>query len=583
MIVSVRANREEFNSVRFEPGFNVVLAERTLESTRKDSRNGLGKTTLIEIIHFCLGGDVSPDTGLRAQELDGWVFYLDLILRNKPVTVWRSTTNSGYVVIDADTDWSDWIIKPDFDNKFSEARIRITDWTKLLGWAIYGLPYDDPRNYTPKFRSLISYDIRRRHFENPFENFPRQAVWDIQVHNAFMLDLNWEYAREWQLLRERKAELDDLKKATRGGRGLLASLLGTIGELENEKGRLERIVERERANLANFKVLPQYEQIENQANALTQQIHELTNATLQMQRLIEFHENSLAEEEGASDNRVAEIYQEAGIALPGLVVKNLEEVQAFHKQVTLNRRNYLRSEITRLRGEISESNSLRNNLSSERSRLLQILETHGALAEYTVLQQHYLTHVTELESIKNQIENLKKIEREESQIKIEREKLFLDARTDYDERTVIRQAREVFNSNSEYLYEVPGDLIVDIKQDSGYSFRVDIKRSKSDGFGKMKVFCYDLMRAELMSYTSARPNFLVHDSTIFADVDERQTARALELAARKSQEYEFQYIVMLNSDKIPWNEFNDGFDLREYVRLILTDDKPSGSLLGIRF
>ena len=55
MIYSVRCDKPSFKSIKFNPGFNVILAERTKESTIKDSRNGLGKSTLIEIIHFCLG------------------------------------------------------------------------------------------------------------------------------------------------------------------------------------------------------------------------------------------------------------------------------------------------------------------------------------------------------------------------------------------------------------------------------------------------------------------------------------------------------------------------------------------------
>mgnify|MGYP006310457889 CR=1 FL=1 len=76
MIYSVKSDKPSFRTIEFQPGFNVVLAERTKESTIKDSRNGLGKSTLIEIIHFCLGGNkgetlrkkeyiLSPTTGQR--------------------------------------------------------------------------------------------------------------------------------------------------------------------------------------------------------------------------------------------------------------------------------------------------------------------------------------------------------------------------------------------------------------------------------------------------------------------------------------------------------------------------------------
>ena len=99
----------------------------------------------------------------------------------------------------------------------------------------------------------------------------------------------------------------------------------------------------------------------------------------------------------------------------------------------------------------------------------------------------------------------------------------------------------------------------------------------------MKVFCYDLMRAELWSMRNVKPGFLIHDSNIFSDVDERQVARALELGARKARECGFQYIVCLNSDSVPYDEFTEGFDIDKFVRRRLTDNEPAGTLLGIEF
>ena len=78
MIHSVTADRPSFKTVEFKPGFNVVLAERTKESTKKDSRNGLGKSTLIEIIHFCLGN--SKGESLSKKEVNGWTFTIDIDL-----------------------------------------------------------------------------------------------------------------------------------------------------------------------------------------------------------------------------------------------------------------------------------------------------------------------------------------------------------------------------------------------------------------------------------------------------------------------------------------------------------------------
>lgn len=113
MIKAVRCDQPSFREVRFEEGFNIILAERTQESTDKDSRNGVGKTLLVEIIHFCLGAQEDPNKGLRIKELENWTFILDLILKGKEFTVYRNTRELAKVKIEGD--FSDWPIKPKFD------------------------------------------------------------------------------------------------------------------------------------------------------------------------------------------------------------------------------------------------------------------------------------------------------------------------------------------------------------------------------------------------------------------------------------------------------------------------------------
>ena len=132
------------------------------------------------------------------------------------------------------------------------------------------------------------------------------------------------------------------------------------------------------------------------------------------------------------------------------------------------------------------------------------------------------------------------------------------------------------------LYSRPGELVVDVV-DGGYKFNVEIERQDSQGVEQMKVFCYDLTIATLWAGRNAGPGFLIHDSTIFADVDERQKAHALELAARTAEANGFQYICCLNSDGVPATDFTKGFDLQPHVRIELTDEGQAGGLLGIRY
>ena len=135
MIYSISCDKSSFKRVDFNPGFNVVLAERTKDSTKKDSRNGLGKSTLIEIIHFCLGG--SKGETLSKHELNDWSFTLDMDIGKKRYSITRNTADQNKVIIDGDC--SDWPLKPENDEKTNDQIMSSRDWTKVLGSLMFGL------------------------------------------------------------------------------------------------------------------------------------------------------------------------------------------------------------------------------------------------------------------------------------------------------------------------------------------------------------------------------------------------------------------------------------------------------------
>ena len=99
----------------------------------------------------------------------------------------------------------------------------------------------------------------------------------------------------------------------------------------------------------------------------------------------------------------------------------------------------------------------------------------------------------------------------------------------------------------------------------------------------MKIFCYDLMLISFARDRGLGIDFLIHDSTIFDGVDPRQRAHAIELARQMSEKYGFQYILTLNSDALPTNDFSTNFGIDGYIRLVLTDTDPSGGLFGFRY
>lgn len=582
MIRAIRCNKDSFNAIEFKQGFNVVLAERTKESTRKDSRNGLGKSTLIEIIHFCLGANKGET--LSKSEMDGWEFTLDLDLAGKTYSVTRNTLDTNKIIIEGDC--SEWKIKPSVDEKTKKQIFSSREWNRCLGTLMFGLqPVYGDYKYIPTFRSLISYFIRRDGqsgaFLNPFQQYKNQLEWDKQINNSFLLGLGWEFASKWQVLKDRIKILDQIKQEAKSG--LLKNLLGSIGELEALKIRLQSQVNQEKEQLDNFKVHPQYNKIEDDANNMTKLIHENVNSNINGKRLLEYYEESLKEETDAKPRLVTKVYEEAGIIFPEVITKKIDDVMSFHKKVVTNRKDFLDSEIKRIKKDILKREQDIKVLIDKRVELMQTLQKHGALKEYTQLQSNHQDTVSQLKDVTIKLNNLQKFEQGKSAISVEQELLQQEAKNDLSERTFQKEtAILTFNENSKYLYEAPGILSIDISK-TGFKFKVEIKRSGSQGIGNMKIFCYDLMLAKIWARKDKTPGFFIHDSIILDGVDERQIALALQLANLESQKDDFQYICTINSDNIPRGDFDKDFDFDKYVVKTLTDVKPEGSLLGVRF
>ena len=587
MIHSIKSNNPNFKSVTFHSGFNVVLADRNRndKSEDKQTRNGAGKTTLVEIIHFCLGSQVTVNSVFKNENLKGWSFILELDIGDKTYKIERFTDCPSKIYIDGDTSTLNFECK--YDKKAKRYYVSPNAFNKAMLEEFYGIVVtEDNQEHMPSFRELISYTVRRNveGYKSAFEFFSRQKASSVQICNAFFLNLSMEYAGQFQSLKERKKGIEDYKNATKSG--VIGPFSLNIGELSTEVITRQKDVDSFKEQLDAFQIHPQYEDISKEANTLTDEIHSLTNTLVIRQRLLERYETSYAEEDlGLPIADIEKIYAEAGVLFQGSVLRPLSEVIEFHKTIVSNRKEYLRNEITSLRKEIIEIKNRIAVISTQRSEKMKILETHGALAEYVLIQDRYAEAKQLLEDAKKRLESAEYIEDSKSRLKIENQELLIKSRQDYNERIQIReQAISLFKTNTEFLYPEAGTLTIDLKE-TGYSFGVDIKSSRSQGVNYMKVFCYDMVLAELGCIRNRYPDFLVHDSTIFDGVDERQVARALILAQLKCEKLGYQYICLVNSDMIPYQEFDDEFtsQFNSNIVLKISDDQENGGLLGVRF
>ena len=582
MIHSVTANQRSFHGVEFTTGLNVILAERSEASTEKDTRNGLGKSTLIEIIDFCLGSRAIQGSGLLIEPLRDWVFTLELTLGGNRVKVTRAVADQNRVMIDGPT--TGWIEQPDNDDESGRNLFKADRWRTLLGWALFGVPRSaDQLPYKPSYRSLVSYFIRRGPdaYSSPFRHFRAQKTWDIQLHTAYLLGMNWEYAARWQGLKDQEDGIKAIEKAIKTG--AMEGAIGSVGELETQHIQLEQEAIAVRHALDTFKVHPQYESFQQDADRLTSEVHDLANHNVADQRRLTRYQESIKEEKPPRATSLEQLYEESGLLFPDAVKRSLNQARTFHDQIVSNRRKFLEAEVNRLQQVINERDSKIKGLTEQRAEVLQLLQTHGALQEMTHLQQRFVGLQGSLERVQARLTEMKKRKTIKHDIKTTKEGLVRTAEQDHEERRGVWSAAvRLFNEHSQVLYESPGKLVIDVG-DTGYKYQVDIERSGSEGIDKMKIFCFDLAVLQLQMQARHGIDFLVHDTLMYDSVDARQRALAFEHAHDVTAAVGGQYICTINSDMVPNKDFREGFDFNRHVRLTLSDARPSGSLLGMRF
>lgn len=573
MIHRIFSSLDGFKELEFQPGLNVLIAQKEVDATDKQTRNRAGKSSLVELIHFLTGSNADKGSLFRADALVNEHFGMTFNVKSDTLTAERSGKDKSKIAVQGR------------ENFEKHTRISNTDWIDWLGERMFNL--DDSVQHqgrSPTFRSLFSYFARRQSsgaFVTPEKQAAMQQAGDYQMALLYLLGLDWKIASEWQGVRDRERTLAELRKAV--GNGAFGTIIGKAADLRTELTVAEANLREMQARLEGFHVLAQYAELETEADVLTRRISELSNANVLDAASIRDLEEAMSAEAPPRLDELESLYAEAGIALPGVALKQYDEVRSFHESVIRNRRDYLGGELEAAKARVASREQEKGGLDERRAEIMKLLRSHGALEQFSRLQSETARMEAEVASLRQRFEAAEQLEGTKNELKIERNRLTLRLRKDFSEQsTRLSEAILAFERTSKELYESAGSMTVE-ETDNGPSFQFPMQGSRSKGIKNMQIFCFDMMLMQLCASREIGPGFLVHDSHLFDGVDGRQVVSALKIAATLSEEVGFQYLVTMNEDDA-FKETIDGFDVRSYcLPTVLTDAKEDGGLFGRRF
>jgi uncharacterized protein YydD (DUF2326 family) len=566
-LLRLTANQASFRQVSFKPnGITLILGKRKTADTKKDETyNGVGKSLLVYLVNFCFGSQAKEEL---AHKLPDWAFTLEFKIGADAFNVTRATADQENVLLNG-------------------VKTSLEDYKAWLGPKLFAFKETIP---FLTFRSLIGLFLRPG--KHAYDNYDRLQYSEIPyqrlIRNAFLLGIETGLIHEKFVVRQALEQTTEMNARFSKDPIICDYFLGNkdvnidLKELEDSLRKLEN-------DYAEFKVAENYKDIESQANEKRRAIQALRNEVYSLEGLIDQIEQSLTQNAHVSKARIEELYKEAGITLPTLLVKKLQEVEEFHEQLVKSREARLKTELRKQQLKLKSTVDNLSALNAELNAKLKFLGSHGAFSEYTALSERVSEKRAEVQKLRDFKRLTKEYKDKIRELKLQLSEGNIRASKYLEENEAqINHVTDIFRAYCKRLYPGKKSALIITNNEGDNQTRFDIEAKiisdSSDGINEVKIFCFDA--TILLAKQNHHVNFLFHDSRLFSDIDPRQRTEIFRIAAEFASTADTQYIATLNEDQT--ETMKQWFTEQEFKQIIsdnvvlaLTDESPSEKLLGI--
>lgn len=566
----VYANKQSFRTVEFnESGLNFIIAKQKNLNNIENGKtyNGVGKSLLIRIIHFCMGADKKNYTSF-CSKLPGWEFYLEFSIGGVDYITKRSTGNPSKITLNEEE-----LTVQKFTNKMESMCFNIPDGTPFLSFrSLY------PFFIRPSKKAYVDFGGASGGF-SPYQNI---------LYNAFLLGLDIFLAQKKQEIKKEQDRIKELELNFRKDELLKDFFTGNkdvalaIVDLEEQIDKLDK-------NLSNFQVAEDYHDVQKEADRIEKQLFAINNKIILVQNNIESVNKSLSVEAKTDQNDIVKVYEEANVHFSENIKKTLGELEGFYEKLVKNRKKRLLEQKTKFEADIAEKTEVADRLKVELDGLMKYLGDHQALDVFLSLSDKSVRLKTKLENLKKyeslQVEYREKL-RQAEKTQLEQTEATENFLTEI--KADINELRNYFRSLAKRFYPnaAAGLTISNNEGENQQRYNIDakIESDNSDGINNVKIFCYDMTL--LFKGQNHNIDFLFHDSRLFDGIDERQKAELFRIVYEEFKDSNKQYIATVNQNQLAEIKTHLGEDLFEEIVaantvLTLTDNDESEKLLGI--
>lgn len=566
-LLSLRANKSSFHPIVFREGMNIIVGKQVAPHNENDGNtyNGVGKSLTLHLIHFCFG---SNKIEAFAQKLPDWEFTLEFSIDGEKYYSTRGTNEQN---------------KIDFCGEILTAKAVRQKMLELC----FGIT-TSPKNMT--WTTLFSRFVRRyRSCYATFDSFvPKESDYSKILNNCYLLGIDTDLIISKKDLRDKQTSASATERAIKNDPLFRQYYLGK-NNAEIDVADLEYRISELEGEISEFKISNNYHELEKEADDKSYQKKSLENRRVLISNYIKNIEESLKETTQVKEEKALKVYEAANVEIPEMVKKDIDDVLKFHSDLLNSRDTRLRKELNKHKAELKEIDKEIIELGQRMDELLDYLNTHGALEEYTALTK-------QLSSLKNELNRIYEYQRilkayRDTELDIKAALIAQDKETEAyleNEAEYLAKLRDKYWEYAKRFYPKKRSGLV-IKNNSGenmlrYSLEARIEDDSSDGVNEVRMFCFDFL---LLECKQSKIRFMAHDSRLFANMDPRQRETLFRLVYEVCQREDFQYICSINEDALLSFQSlmsDDEYDeiIKKGIILELNDDAPSSKLLGIQ-
>ncbi len=550
--LKISTKYKTIREMNFNKGMNLIIDNTPLTDDLKSTGNNVGKTTVLKLIYFCLGGE-GKDIYTDEENKNKVYEEVKSFLINQEVLVTLTLTNGFNVqkkeqlIIERN-----FLLGKNAVRKINGESILKKDFENELLAKIF----PKHKNEKPSFKQIISHNIRYKDDSiNKTLKTLDSYTSDVEYETLYLYLLGCEFdsgAKKQALTNKIKQENAykeriEKKQKKNSYEVALSIIEDEIVELNNKKSLLN--------------INKNFEEDLNKLNEIKYKINRISSliTKLEIRRdMIVEAENEMQKDVSLIDlEQLRLLYNESKEYIPNLQ-KTFEDLVAYHNKMIVEKISFITKDLPYLSDRIeNEKRSLKALLSNEEELSLKISKSDS----FNDLE-NIISKINEKYRLKGEYENIiSQINEVDSVIeKIEDELKNIDKylySSDFQEKlkNQIMKFNKYFSSVSYELYGEKYALAYDITKNKNtnkpvYKFST-FNSNMSSGKKQGEILCFDL--AYIMFSDEEEISclhFLLNDKKEL--MHDNQLSKVVDFVMKKN----IQLVISILRDKLPDNLLN---------------------------